>query len=94
MKVKCINDKNKPQDFPKSLWVTEGEIYTIVLAQKMNLMGGIIGVQLEEIDTTNNFPYTHFDANRFVPVDTDDELTDDELEEQLKDVFKEDLVEI
>ena len=85
-RVKCINDKNRPHDFPKSLWVTKDSIYTVSKVDKMHQMGGVLGVQLEEIDTTNNFPYTHFDINRFVPIDEDGPLTDDELDELLQEI--------
>lgn len=91
IKVKCIDAKNRPSEFPINLWVTEGDIYHIVKLDKMHQMGGILGVQLAEIDTTNNWPYTHFAFYRFRPVDEDGELTDEELEDLLDDVFVEEL---
>ncbi len=67
-KLKCVDDTNKPSDFPSNLWIKKGTVYTIDRIDKMHMSGGNLGVQLKEIDTTNNFPYTHFDLKRFRPV--------------------------
>lgn len=37
-------------------------------------MQGIYGVMLKEIDTSKNFPYTHFDLRRFRLLDEVPEL--------------------
>lgn len=79
-KVECIDDSNKPADFPSNLWVKKGVIYTLDRIDKMNMQGGIYGVTLKEIDTSKNFPYTHFDLRRFRPVD---EVPVEELELEL-----------
>lgn len=63
--VVCVNDKNKPSDFPQSKWVKEGERYTIVEFARINRMGGVMGVRLAEIDLSDNFPYLFFLADRF-----------------------------
>ena len=68
-KIECINDSNKPADFPSGLWIKKGNIYTIDRIDKMNMQGGKLGVMLKEIDTSGNFPYTHFDLSRFRPED-------------------------
>ena len=84
MKVKCINDSNKPSDFPSSLWVKKDNIYTIQKIDRMNMQNGRLGVILEEIDTSKNFPYTHFDITRFAPVD---EVPVGELINELEEVI-------
>ena len=85
-KIECINDSNKPADFPSSLWIKKFDIYTIDRIDKMNMQGGRLGVMVKEIDTSKNFPYTHFDLSRFRPVD---QVPENELVEELV----EDLVE-
>ena len=83
-RVECIDDSNKPADFPKSLWIKKGNIYTIEKVDKMNLQNGMLGVVLKEIDTSKNFPYTHFDLRRFRPVEKSPEL---ELVEELVETY-------
>lgn len=65
MRVICIDDSNKPSDFPSSKWIKRGIDYTIDKIDKMNMQGGVIGCTLLEIDTSDCFPYTHFAINRF-----------------------------
>ena len=79
-KVECIDDAGRPSEFPLNLWIKKGQVYTITRIDKMNMQGGALGVQLEEIDTSNNFPYTHFDIRRFRPIG---EVPTEELEEVL-----------
>ncbi len=83
-KIECINDSNKPADFPSNLWVKRGRTYTIDRIDKMNMQGGRLGVMLKEIDTSNNFPYTHFDLSRFRPVD---QVPENELVEELVESY-------
>lgn len=65
VEVICINDKDRPSDFPLSKWVKEGQKYTIVEFMVMNTMGGRMAVRLAEIDLSDNFPYLYFLAERF-----------------------------
>ena len=89
MKVICINDSNKPADFPKSKWIKKEQPYTIIKVDKLNMDKGRLGVQLEEIDTTGPdcMPYNYFAIERFRPaLPTDgEELTNDELIELLQE---------
>ncbi len=85
-RVKCINDKNRPSTIAMSAWIKEGDIYTISKFDKMHMQGGVYGVQLEEIDSTPYFPYTHFEFSRFVPIDEDGPLTDEELDDLLQEI--------
>jgi hypothetical protein len=79
-RLECIDDTNKPADFPSNLWVKKGNVYTPDRIDKMNMQGGTLGVVLKEIDTSRNFPYTHFDLRRFRPTQ---ELPTEVLEEVL-----------
>ena len=83
-KIECINDSNKPSDFPSALWVKRGVTYTIDRIDKMNMQGGKLGVMVKEIDTSGNFPYTHFDLSRFRPVDL---VPENELVEELVESY-------
>lgn len=85
MKVICINDSNRPSDHPLSKWVIKDNIYTVIEAHKLGLMGGALGVQLEEIDLTGE-RCTYFLASRFKPVSESPEG----FEEAMKDLITED----
>lgn len=85
-RVKCINDKNRPAEYPIKDWIVKDEIYTISKFDRMHMQGGIYGVQLEEIDSNPYFPHTHFAFDRFVPIDEDGPLTDAELDDLLQEV--------
>jgi hypothetical protein len=62
----CIDDRDRPADFPLSKWVKDGEAYHINFAQVV-LPQGIIAFQLEEIDLDEScYPYQYFAGNRFV----------------------------
>lgn len=68
----CISNKNKPNEIPQSKWdlLIEGNEYTPIKYTKCNAQGGIIGVQIEEIDLSDCQPYIYFDIKRFAfPVD-------------------------
>jgi len=67
MKVLCINDKNRPNEVPESHWVKEGSVYTVVRTCKLNIQGGKIGYELEEISLDAYSPYEYFDSARFNP---------------------------
>jgi len=80
MRVTCINDSNKPSDFPSAKWIKKGEEYTLGVISRMNMMGGQLGCTLVEIDTSGCFPYTHFLLSRFEPLN---EVEIEELELEL-----------
>lgn len=62
----CIDDSNRPNDFPLSKWVNEGQEYTIVEATIV-LPQGILGVKLKEIEMNADcYPYKFFASSRFV----------------------------
>jgi hypothetical protein len=65
-KVICIHDEERPNDIPTSKWVVKGNEYTVITMERMNMQGGKIGYELEEIDLAKCcFPYTRFGAWRF-----------------------------
>lgn len=76
----CINDKDFPSELPLSKRPKQNEEYTIVKIEKLNACGGIIGVQLDEIDLSGCAPYLFFAANRFAPIKPDKELVAEEIE--------------
>jgi hypothetical protein len=65
MKVICVNDKERPNEVPLKKWVKKGQEYHISKVAIMKNQGGIGGVQLEEIDSSDLFPYTYFRLDRF-----------------------------
>lgn len=68
-KVVCLDDSNRPNDIPLNKWVKKGETYTVIKVDYMNMQGRIIGFQLQEVDLSGCFPYTHFGAWRFaIPI--------------------------
>tara|TARA_B100000963_G_C22593729_1_gene656818 strand:- start:1021 stop:1293 length:273 start_codon:yes stop_codon:yes gene_type:complete len=90
MKVVCIDDTNRPVDIPEHKWVRKDEIYTIVKIVKLNLQKNTLGVELEEIDLSDCFPYEYFIADRFAPIRPKDsieesfeQIDEKELEEHL-----------
>jgi hypothetical protein len=83
MKVVCINDSNRPLDIPIEKWVKKDEEYTVVRFVRMVAQGGKMGVELEEIDLTDCFPYEFFSADRFAILDKEfDESEQEVLEEE------------
>jgi hypothetical protein len=62
----CIDDSGKPDVIPITHWVKKGETYHINYVYKMLLMGGILGVTLNEIDLMQlNCGYECFKLTRF-----------------------------
>lgn len=87
MKLICINDSDRPNDIPMSKWIKKGNHYTAIKFNKMNMQGGALGVQIEEIDLSDCFPHTHFLASRFIPLEPlkeDKKENVKELEEELE----------
>ena len=63
MKVTCVNDSNRPSDFPLSKWIVKGEEYTVIdifyaMPQDIEC------VKLEEINLSG-LAYDGFAAYRF-----------------------------
>lgn len=65
MRVVCIDDSNRPIDIPIEKWVKKDEEYTVLKFVKIKLQNNTLGVELNEIDLSDCFPYTYFDAKRF-----------------------------
>jgi hypothetical protein len=66
----CIDDQDRPSDFPLSKWPVEGETYHIVAATVV-LPQGILGFRVNEIKMdTSCYPYKYFSSHRFA-IDTD-----------------------
>ncbi len=82
MRVLCINNKNRPNTIPTSVWkqLVEGEEYTITKVMKCNIQGGIYGYQLAEIDISMYSPYEYFAAYRFAIVAPTPEIVEKEEE--------------
>lgn len=65
----CIDDDNRPSDFPLSKWPKVGEMYHITAATVV-LPQGILGFRLNEIKMdTSCYPYKYFSSHRFA-IDT------------------------
>lgn len=65
-RVTCIHDEDRPNDIPTSKWVVKGQEYTVIKVERMQMHGGMLGYELEEIDLEECcFPYTRFAAWRF-----------------------------
>jgi hypothetical protein len=66
VKCICIDDKNRPADFPKpDKWVKEEAQYHIVNI-KFVTESQCLGFQLAEIDMEDCFPYLFFMSHRFM----------------------------
>ncbi len=91
MKVIAIDASSKPETIPNNLWIVEGNEYTVIKIDKLNMQGGIEGYQLEELDLYGCFPYTHFSAKRFVPSEQlnaeSEAFVEELLAEELEEVF-------
>ena len=69
MKVRCINDENKPSIIPNSEWIKKNEIYTVTSVKSMGLQPGKFGYLLKEIQLSElSFPYEMYAAERFAPI--------------------------
>jgi len=77
----CIDDEGFPNEIPLSKRPKKNEEYTIVKIDKLNGHGGIMGVQLEEIDLSSCAPFLYFSARRFAPLEPDKELQEEVREE-------------
>ena len=62
----CINDKDKPAQIPDSMWVKEGQPYTIVNITRHPAQQGIKGCELAEISLDESCaPYEMYKLGRF-----------------------------
>jgi len=77
----CINDKNYPNEIPVYKRPKLNEPYTIIKIDKLLMHGGIMGVQLAEIDLSDCEPFSYFAASRFAPLAPKEEIKEEELEE-------------
>ena len=64
MKTVCINNKNKPNEIPNSMWVVEGREYTIIDVAWMETQNKW-GVLIAEIDLRPFYPWKYFAYDRF-----------------------------
>jgi len=72
----CINDKEKPEKIPLSMWVKEGEEYHITHIFIMKNQNDIKGCELKEIDLRCP-PYNCFALSRFgIPIEEMPKLID------------------
>lgn len=71
MRVRCINDSNKPSDIPDSKWIIKDLIYTVIDEFKA-LPEEVDTYILSEIDLEGT-SYGGFSADRF-DIDITDEL--------------------
>jgi len=87
IEVTCVNARNKPNEIPFTHWVKEQQPYNII--KVVRCMGGIAGVEIEEIDLKPYYPYKYFQLERFG-------LTQAQLEAYLEKVSvpEEELVEV
>lgn len=81
MRVKCINDSNRPKQIPPEKWIVKGEVYTVIATTLMNIQRNKVGLKLAEIDLGQScFPYEYFDADRFAITTETPVLKEAELE--------------
>ena len=79
MRVKCIDDSNKPSDIPSSKWVKKDTVYTVIDEYK-SLPQEIDTYVLAELDLEGT-GYGGFSADRF-DIDLTDEIDEINLEIQ------------
>lgn len=61
----CINDKNRPNDFPSGKWIKAEKLYHITEIKTV-LPQQILGVKVFEIELgPDTMPYLFFDIKRF-----------------------------
>lgn len=98
----CIDDKNRPADFPLNRWVKEGDKYRIT-ALYICLPQNVLGYSIYEKPCTEDcYPYQYFLSTRFsVTKEAAQQLLQmlkDQAEslsdEQIKQLFKNSNVEV
>jgi len=63
IRVKCIDDTNRPEGIPTHLWLTKDSEYTAI--KLMKGINGLQGFKLLELNIDSCFPYQFFDIKRF-----------------------------
>jgi len=66
--LRCIDDRNRPDEIPESKWVKAGDIYTFKKLWNSASQGQLPFIEVEEIDLTGCGLYRGFAAFRFEPV--------------------------
>lgn len=64
IKTKCINDSNRPEDFPANKWLKKDNEYHITHVY-YHISQGISGCELAEINMNDTKPYASFKIDRF-----------------------------
>lgn len=64
IKTKCINNSNRPNDFPISKWLKKDKEYHITHVY-YHPEQQIQGVEISEINMKDCYPYVSFKINRF-----------------------------
>lgn len=64
--VRCINDRNRPDDIPISKWIKKGELYTIKSVHHA-ILNDCTYYVLEELDLKGCGLYDGFSTHRFEP---------------------------
>lgn len=67
MKVKCINDSNRPNDIPTSKWIIKDKVYTVI-NEYSDTVNGHKGYELSEV--APDPPYYGYSAHRFRELDS------------------------
>ena len=93
-KVVCVNDKNKPSDFPEGCWIEKDELYTVVCVNMMANQGNRFSFVLEEIKFPEGSPYDSFFCERFRPASEDDLEAERLVKELLLEVGSDSLLEL
>ena len=68
MKVVCINDSNRPNEIPNSLWIKKGRFYDVERITR-DMSGNYAIVLVSPKLGRENMPYRFFGAYRFSMVD-------------------------
>lgn len=84
----CHNNSNKPAEYPSSdKWLEKDKTYSPIKISY--LVGGVIGVKVEEITPSEDNPFQYFDLKRFaIPADQFEDFmkwVDDQLQNQEED---------
>ena len=64
IKCICVDDTNRPEDFPLKKWIKKDNVYHITHVY-YHINQGVQGVELSEIDLSNCEPYQSFKLKRF-----------------------------
>lgn len=89
MRVICINDSDRPENVPISMWLKKGSVYTVI--EEFYVEDNILCYEIEEINIKKIDPrYEGFRADRFAPADTNgDEFSDKDISDLMKEIEQE-----